>query len=77
MKIIVIVLMIFSFLYSDEIKKRDLESENKKLIEKIKELENQIINNICKCNDENSFPELMMKKEYQEKTLQIQKVDVY
>ncbi|MDD5372331.1 MAG: hypothetical protein PHO62_02770 [Sulfurimonas sp.] len=73
MKIIVIVLMIFSFLYSDEIKKRDLESENKKLIEKIKELEEQI----SKCSDKNSFPELMMKKEYQEKTLQIQKVDVY
>ncbi|MDD5400960.1 MAG: hypothetical protein PHQ93_07220 [Sulfurimonas sp.] len=77
MKIIVVALVIFSFLYSDEIKKRDLESENKKLIEKIKELENQIKNYSCKCDDENSFFELMMKKEYQEKNLQIQKVDVY
>lgn len=77
MKIIVIALMMFSFLYSDEIKKRDLESENKKLIEKIKELEDQIKNHICKCGDDDVFLELMMKKEYKEKNIQTQKVDVY
>lgn len=77
MKIIVIALMMFSFLHSKDIQKIDLKTQNKKLIEKIKELENQIKNHICKCDDESSFPELMMKEEYKEKNLQIQKVDVY
>jgi choline-glycine betaine transporter len=39
MKIIVIVLMMFSFLHSADIEKKDLKLENKKLIEKINKLE--------------------------------------
>lgn len=83
MKIIVIALIIFSFLHSADIQNRDLEAENKKLIEKIAELQKLILkqqkilkikqnidknlfNNGSECGDEDTFPKLMMKKEYQE-----------
>lgn len=81
MKIIVIALMIFSFLHAADIQNRDLEAENKKLIEKIAELEKLILkqqkilktkqnidknlfNKSSECDDEDTFPKLMMKKEY-------------
>lgn len=81
MKIIVIALMIFSFLHSADKQNRDLKAENKKLVEKIAELEKLILkqqkiikakenvdknlpNNSSGCSDEDTFPKLMMKKEY-------------
>ncbi|MFA5453871.1 MAG: hypothetical protein WC272_00965 [Sulfurimonas sp.] len=81
MKIIVIALMIFSFLHSADMQKRDLEAENKRLVKKIAELEKLILkqqkilkikenvdknplNNSSECGEEDTFPKLMMKKEY-------------
>jgi hypothetical protein len=69
MKIIVLVLMIASFLYSLEMQNKDFESENKKLVEKIKELEKlvkeqeRVLKSKEYC-DENTFPKLMMKQDY-------------
>ncbi len=91
MKIIVIVLMMFSFLYSADMQNRDLEAENKKLVEKIAELEKLILkqqkilktkenidknllNCSYKCEDEDTFPKLVMKKEYQEEGLDEDKI---
>lgn len=83
MKIVVMSLAIFSFLHSVEIEKADLETENKRLVEKVKKLEkivknqekllkskeNVIKNQTNKCDEGEVFPKLMMKQEYEEKKL--------
>ncbi|MCK9474034.1 hypothetical protein [Sulfurimonas sp.] len=82
MKIIVLVLTILSFLYSEKI---DLKIENKRLIEKIDKLENIVKkqekllktkeskekNHIFyaqECEEKSIFPKLIMKDEYQKKS---------